>query len=430
MPEDKAKGVVPPLRFPEFRGAGPWKVKRLGEVYRFKPTNSWPRDRLNYEHGTIKNIHYGDIHKGLNATFRIAEEVIPFIDEELATSISEDAFCEPGDIIFADASEDVADIGKAIEIVDTGGQKIVSGLHTILAHQIDQELVTGFGAYLFASSGIRAQIQQRAQGAKVLGISKSQLAEIILAYPKQEREQQKIADCLSSLDDLIRTEGERLAALKEHKKGLMQGLFPREGQTTPDLRFPEFRNTGPWEVKRLEEFCDINPPSGQLPPNFVYIDLESVEGGKLIQKKVISCNNAPSRAQRLLKRGDVIYQMVRPYQKNNLIFDPDDDQSYVASTGYAQLRAKGSNSFLYQLIHTEAFTNSVLAKCTGSNYPAISSSDLAEIYISAPSLSEQQKIADCLSSLDDLIRAQEARIEALKLHKKGLMQQLFPQEVN
>lgn len=191
----------------------------MGDVYRFKPTNSWPRARLNYEHGSIKNIHYGDIHKGLSSRFRIVDEVVPFIDEEFAACISEEALCEPGDIVFADASEDIADIGKAIEIVDLGGQKIVSGLHTILASQIDRKMITGFAADLFASSGIRAQIQQRSQGAKVLGISKSQLAEIKLAFPKYEREQQKIADCLSSLDDLIRAQGGTIAALKTHKRG-------------------------------------------------------------------------------------------------------------------------------------------------------------------------------------------------------------------
>jgi len=111
--------------------------------------------------------------------------------------------------------------------------------------------------------------------------------------------------------------------------------------------------------------------------------------------------------------------MVRPYQMNNLLFEMDDDQEYVASTGYAQLRAKGSNTFLYQLIHTAPFTNSVLEKCTGSNYPAISSSDLANVRTCVPSLPEQQKIADCLSSLDDLIRAEASRLEALQAHKKG-----------
>ena len=129
---------------------------------------------------------------------------MPYVNDELTYSISEEAFCKEGDIVFADASEDVDDIGKAIEIIDTTGQRLVSGLHTILASQIDSEIVVGFGAYLFASTGVRKQIQQRSQGAKVLGISKAQLADVKLAYPPETGEQQKIADCLASLDDLIR----------------------------------------------------------------------------------------------------------------------------------------------------------------------------------------------------------------------------------
>ena len=105
----------------------------------------------------------------------------------------------------------------------------------------------------------------------------------------------------------------------------------------------------------------------------------------------------------------------------------EDGRSYVASTGYAQLRAYESEKFLFQYIHTDRFVDKVLEKCTGSNYPAINSSALAEIQVKIPSnIAEQQKIADCLSSLDDQIQAQTQKIESLKLHKKGLMQQLFP----
>jgi type I restriction enzyme S subunit len=99
---------------------------------------------------------------------------------------------------------------------------------------------------------------------------------------------------------------------------------------------------------------------------------------------------------------------------------------YVASTGYAQLRANESKDFLFQAVHTDNFVERVIAKCTGSNYPAINSSDLADISLAIPSKGEQQKIADCLSSLDELIAAQTKKIELLKQHKKGLMQQLFP----
>jgi type I restriction enzyme S subunit len=194
----------------------------------------------------------------------------------------------------------------------------------------------------------------------------------------------------------------------------------------PRLRFPEFRDAGEWELKELEQICDINPSNTGLPDTFVYIDLESVEAGELKTKKKICRDNAPSRAQRVLQYGDVIYQIVRPYQKNNFFFAFDDGDNYVASTGYAQLRACDSKEFLYQIIHTDDFVGRVIAKCTGSNYPAINSSDLAKIHVAIPRHKEQQKIADCLSSLDELISAQTQKLDTLKTHKKGLMQQLFP----
>jgi type I restriction enzyme S subunit len=195
----------------------------------------------------------------------------------------------------------------------------------------------------------------------------------------------------------------------------------------PRLRFPEFRLSNGWTSKQLDDICDVNPCCASLPDSFVYIDLESVENGFLKAKKIINLSDAPSRAQRLLKMGDVIYQTVRPYQRNNLFFSFEDNQ-YIASTGYAQLRAREIPGFLYQLIHTDNFVKKVIGKCTGSSYPAINASDLAKIYIAIPQPKEQQKIADCLSSLDDLIAVEMQKLNTLKTHKKGLMQQLFPRE--
>lgn len=196
---------------------------------------------------------------------------------------------------------------------------------------------------------------------------------------------------------------------------------------TPRLRFPQFRDV--WVEKALKKICDVNPRSNGLPDSFFYIDLESVEEGVLKSKNSIERTSAPSRAQRLLRKGDVLFQTVRPYQRNNLHFKHDDAESHVASTGYAQLRAKDSASFLYQLVHTDSFVDKVIAKCTGSNYPAINSADLADVECFVPDdEAEQQKIADCLTSLDEVIAAQGRKVEALKAHKRGLMQQLFPRE--
>lgn len=142
----------------------------------------------------------------------------------------------------------------------------------------------------------------------------------------------------------------------------------------PQLRFPEFRNAGEWQEKKLYQVCKVNPKRENLPENFIYIDLESVEAGTLLQKNGVSRKVAPSRAQRLLEYGDIIFQLVRPYQKNNFLFQEQDDSSYVASTGYAQLRAKQSNIYLYQYLHTDSFVEKVISRSIGSSYPAISSS--------------------------------------------------------
>jgi type I restriction enzyme S subunit len=194
----------------------------------------------------------------------------------------------------------------------------------------------------------------------------------------------------------------------------------------PKLRFPEFREAGEWTTKKLNDACDVNPGNSELPERFAYIDLESVETGELKARKIINRDEAPSRAQRLLIYGDVIFQIVRPYQRNNLHFKIDDDVHYVASTGYAQLRANESADFLFQAVHADDFVGRVIAKCTGSSYPAINSSDLADISIATPNSDEQQKIADCLASLDELTTLEAKKLDTLKTHKKGLMQQLFP----
>jgi len=223
--------TLPKLRFPAFRDAPGWEVKKFEEIYSFKRTNSYSREMLDLEKGTIKNIHYGDIHKKYPSHFNIEKEHVPYvIESSLIEKINQDEYCREGDLIFADASEDIEDVGKCIEVILLNNEKIISGLHTILARQKTERLVIGFSGYLFHSYVIRDQIRKESQGAKVLGISRGRLAGIDVCFPKGKKEQQKIADCLSSIDELIAAEGQRLKALREHKKGLMQQLFPAAGE--------------------------------------------------------------------------------------------------------------------------------------------------------------------------------------------------------
>lgn len=401
-----ADGPVPRLRFPEFRDAGPWEVRRLGDL---GPVSMCKRVMKDQTAST------GDVPFYKIGTF--GQQPDAYINRDLYEEFkSKYSFPQKGDILISAAGT----IGRTV-VYD--GEPAYFQDSNIVWIANDEELATN----QFLNFAYQ-KVNWRTDDNTIARLYNDNLRSIKVALPSPP-EQQKIADCLSSLDDLIRAEGARLGALRDHKHALMQRLFPRPGETTPRLRFPEFRKAGPWEFKRLGEVCEINPTGADLPERFVYIDLESVEAGELVHRKIISREGAPSRAQRVLSPGDIVFQMVRPYQKNNLLFSLKDGEHYVASTGYAQLRAYGSAEFLYQLIHTDPYVAAVLEKCTGSNYPAINSSDLSEIHVHVPSLAEQQKIAECLTALDDLIRTQGARLEAHKAHKRGLMQQLFPQDI-
>ena len=219
---------VPKVRFKEFEDDGEWSKGNVGDIYDFKVTNSFAREYLNYKNGKVKNIHYGDIHTKFNTLFDITKEDVPFINPDVdIKKIRKESYCIEGDMIFADASEDMVDIGKSIEIINLNNEKLVSGLHTILARQKEMKLTVGFGGYLFKSDWIRKQIQREAQGAKVLGISATRISNVQISYPSNPKEQQHIVACLSSLDDFITAQTEKIEQLKQHKKGLMQGLFPK-----------------------------------------------------------------------------------------------------------------------------------------------------------------------------------------------------------
>lgn len=387
--------VIPKLRFPEFQTALGWSWKTLDQVCTITNGKSNAQDHI--ENGKYPLFDRSEIIKASNDYLFDCEVVII-----------------PG--------EGMKFIPKYY--------KGKFNLHQ-RAYALKDFIINGKFVY-YSMLNNTTLLSKKAVQSTVLSLRLPILKNFPIIKPETE-EQQKIADCLSSLDELIELQEQKLAALKQHKKGLMQQLFPSHNDLQagsvayPKLRFPQFRNCNGWKVVELGNFCKINPSNNGLPNNFIYIDLESVSSGKLVKKNMISLVEAPSRAQRLLENDDVIYQMVRPYQRNNYYYQSNDNNYYVASTGYAQLRKKDSGSFLFQLIHTDNFVNAVLKKCTGSNYPAINSSALSSINIAVPTiLEEQQAIADCLSSLDNLISEQSEQIGRLKTHKKGLMQQLFP----
>lgn len=193
----------------------------------------------------------------------------------------------------------------------------------------------------------------------------------------------------------------------------------------PNIRFKGF--TDDWEQRKLGEIAEFNPKS-DLPDEFEYVDLESVVGTEMVFHRTENKASAPSRAQRVAKTGDVFFQTVRPYQRNNYLFSMP-YENYVFSTGYAQMRPKINAAFLMCFLQTESFVQNVLDNCTGTSYPAINSSDLSNLKISLPILkSEQSKIGKLISNLDHLITLHQRKCEQTKELKKFMLQKMFPKK--
>ncbi len=198
---------------------------QFGSLYRFLSTNSLSREKLNYESGPAKNIHYGDIHKKYKSHFVIDNEFVPYINSEVdLRKINFDNYLQEGDLVIADASEDYADIGKCIEICSLNGQPVLAGLHTLQARRKDNNLTIGYGGHMMKSPEIRIQIQRIAQGTKVLSIAANRLSEINIQLPCSS-EQNKIATFLSSLDVKIAQVNSQLELTRKWKKGLLQKMF-------------------------------------------------------------------------------------------------------------------------------------------------------------------------------------------------------------
>ena len=222
----------------------------------------------------------------------------------------------------------------------------------------------------------------------LLNISFDEYTSVSVLLPGTE-EQDRIADFFRHLDNLITLHQRECISFTGRADRLI-------------LTANKKRTTSSWEQRKLGELALFNPKD-ELPQTFEYVDLESVVGTEMLSHRTEVKSSAPSRAQRLAHTGDLFYQTVRPYQKNNYLFEKPDN-NYVFSTGYAQMRPYVDGYFLLSLVQSERFVKVVLDNCTGTSYPAINANDLAEIEVAAPSdESEAQKIGTIFRSIDNLI---------------------------
>ncbi len=276
-------------------------------------------------------------------------------------------------------------------------------------------------------------------------ISYKQFSDILIPHPKKQ-EQQKIASCLSSLDELIAAHSDKLDALKDHKKGLMQNLFPQEGDAStgsalPKVRFPEFESDGEWEIKSIEENIDLI--SGIALKSKELSDDKSgtpILRGINITEGVIRHSDEMDKfflgdkselKKYLVEENDIVIGMDGSKVGKNVALISKEDSGSILIQRVARIKAVNSDvNYLYQQFVSYRFRRYVDVVNTSSGIPHISAKQIRDFEIGfPPKIEEQQKIASCLSALDELITAQTEKIEELQQHKKGLMQGLFPRSI-
>lgn len=337
-------------------------------------------------------------------------------DEELYQKWMGGRELKQGQVLFTTE----APMGNVAQVPDNKGY--ILSQRTIAFDVYENQMTNDFLRVLLNSPKVFNELFSLSSGGTAKGVSQKSLSQLKVEVPKSLEEQTKIGNFFKQLDETITLLQQELTTLKQTKQGFLQKMFPKEGEPVPEVRFPGF--TGDWKQHKLKDIAVFNPKS-VLPEQFEYVDLESVVGTDLISHRTEHRESAPSRAQRLAKQGDVFYQTVRPYQKNNYLFDLPYD-NYVFSTGYAQMRPNVDSYFLFSKLQEEKFVSSVLDRCTGTSYPAINSNDLAQIEVRIPTLEEEQiKIGNFFKQLDDTISLHHRELEALKATKKAFLQKMF-----
>ena len=231
-------------------------------------------------------------------------------------------------------------------------------------------------------------------------------------------EQEKIGGFLSAFDRLIEKQREKVELLRKFGNGLIGSKYDHLSDTEKMSR----------DKMKLRQVVKINPKTMKLPDKFFYIDLESVEKGELVKISELFLNEAPSRAQRLLKKYDLLFQTVRSYLGNHLLFNDNENLDYVGSTGYAQLRVIDKvsyPSYIYFLFYSKDFKNKVHQLSTGSNYPAITSKSLGEIEVALPNYEYQKFLGDTLSSVFEMVLLEEKKLNHYIDMKNSYIQKLL-----
>lgn len=420
--------LIPDLRFPEFVNEGEWEEKKFGELLNiladYTANGSFASLKENVTY--YSNEEYAVL---VRTTDLDKKNFTPerFTDKRGYDFLSKTSLFG-NEIVMAN----VGSIGKVFRVPNYNKPMTLAPNTYVLKFNgfIDEDFIY----QLMLRSEFEHKLLSMVGSSTLMAINKANLRSIKIAIPLKP-EQQKIASCLSSLDDVIATHCQKLNTLKDHKKGLMQNLFPHEGEKVPKMRFKEFVEDGEWKEKKLGDIAELTSskrvhladyvPSGI--PFFRGKEISQLKNDQIIEDLLyISESHYDSIREKygVPKIGDILITAVGTLA--NVYCVKDNERFYFKDGNLIWMRnITIDSSFLEVLLDVEK--EKILASAIGSSQKALTMTALNKLEFKIPKKAkEQQKIASCLSSLDALIIAQAVKIEQLKLHKKGLMQELFP----
>lgn len=424
--ENEIKTVIPVLRFPEFIKTRGWEIvliDNIGKTY----GGLTGKNKADFGYGE-KYVTYKQVYNNSSVDITHCELVC-------INSSEKQNHVKFGDILFTQSSETPEEVGISSVMLDKTNDAIYLNSFCFGLRPFDLKKISPyFSKYLFRSQIFRDRIIPLAQGITRFNISPSKFKTIKIPIPtsiyndQENTEQQKIANCLSSIDELIEATAQKVEALKRHKKGLMQRLFPAEGKNVPNLRFPEFQGMKGWEKKQIKDFGEVitgNTPSKKEKKywngDFVWVTAQDFKG-KYINDSILKLTKFGKDKARVIPKDSVLVTCIASIGLNAI--------NKVECSTNQQINTICCNQeynyeYVYYLVTYNTKNLKQLAGQTA--VPIITKKSFEEFEVYAiENYDEQQKIADCLSSLDELIEATSRKVEILKDHKKGLMQQLFP----
>jgi len=425
---NKEKNIVPQLRFPEFVEDVEWNIDKFSSFIKlYRGSSPRPISQfLTKDENGVNWIKIGDTKNAVG--FKISK-----VEEKITTEGSKKSRkVKKGELILANSMS----YGATYELKIEGC--IYDGWFVL--REYEDSFDKQFLLQLLNSDFLQIQYKRLAAGGIVQNISSEIVYNTLL--PKFSiKEQQKIAACLSSLDEVINAETEKLELLQDHKKGLLQHLFPQEGETQPKYRFPEFKNGGDWKEVALGDLVEIKGRIGYRgytvkdivkkgegaitlsPSNFD-------DNGKLNFDKstYISWDKYNESPEIMLEEGQTV--LVKTASVGKSAYVENLPEKTTVNPQIVVLKPKKIQpKFLSYTIFHNYVQNQIRNTVGAGAIPNMSQASISKLKILLPPSKgekEQQKIADCLSSVDNLIEAQSQKIEDLENHKKGLLQQLFP----